>query len=229
MSATPDAESLTPAEILTAGTITQTSSATAQHIDELRDWSQAWWRAWADHDAERIAGLVHENIVYEGDPSMLGELVQGRGPFQEFVEMVFRAFPDLEFEQLRGWPMYLPLEGVGVAFPWRASCTFTGDMRPGPSPFGLAPTGGRIVTEGVDLYEVRDGLLFRWRAFANGLEMLEQVAGPGMRRALPLAVRVQRWLAPLVRRRSEGPAGGVGRDSRATPLGTDDSERRSSC
>ena len=132
---------------------------------------------------------------------MLGEPVCGKASFREFVEMVFRAFPDLEFEQLPGWPMYMPLAGVGVGFPWRASCTFTGDMRPGPSPFGLAPTGSRIVTEGVDLYEVKAGLLSRWRAFANGLDMLEQVTGPRMRRLLPTAVRVQRGLAPLARRR----------------------------
>jgi steroid delta-isomerase-like uncharacterized protein len=188
----------TPADGLDEARLERSGATLRENVDALREWAVAWWIAWDAHDTEAVAALVHDEIVYE-DPSMLGEQIRGKAQFHDFVAMVFRAFPDLRFEQ-SDWPMYVPLDGVGVAFPWRARGTFTGDMRPGPSPFQLAPTGKAIVVEGVDLYELRDGLLLRWAGIANGLEMLDQASGASFRRVLPLIVRGQRALAPLLRR-----------------------------
>ncbi|MEZ0052280.1 steroid delta-isomerase-like uncharacterized protein [Mycobacterium sp. MAA66] len=194
---TPTTQATAPLDIMDDDTLDQAIATAKAHAAELRKWAQMWWDAWNTQDLDGVVALVHEDIVYE-DPSMMGEHIRGRAQFRAFVEMFFRAFPDALFEQSE-WPIYLATEGVGVAAPWRVTGTFTGDMRGGPSPMALAPTGKRVDIKGVDLYEYRDGLLHKWASVVNPLEMLEQLGIAPVRSALPILVRVQRALAPLVR------------------------------
>ncbi|MET7768410.1 nuclear transport factor 2 family protein [Nocardia sp. NPDC005366] len=164
----------------------------------LRQWSREWLRAWNTHDLDAVLALVTDDIVCE-DPSLCGERVAGKPAFRDYVEMTWRAFPDIHFE-LASTP-YLSLLGTGMAAPWRARGTFTGDMGGGPSPVGIAATGRRFDTTGVDLYELRDGLLCTWVSVADLTELARQLGMmPGARSPLfRLAIRVQRLGAPLLR------------------------------
>ena len=112
------------------------------------------------------------------------------------LEETFRAFPDLTFEVTE-----TPLVARGdraAAVVWRATGTMTGVLEPP----GLAATGRRFVLEGVDLYDVRDGLLARMRTRYDVLDWLRQMGaapsrGGGTERAL---LALQRFGTRVVRR-----------------------------
>ena len=96
---------------------------------------------------------------------MRGETVYGRSEFRAFTETFFLAFPDVHFEGV-GVP-YLDLKGLGLGLRWRMTGTFTGDLtlwgkQFGATPPAVAPTGRRFDIEGIDLYELRDGLVFNY-------------------------------------------------------------------
>lgn len=195
---TTDQPAATAMDALTDSRIDDAVATLRAHSDQMREWAQKWWDAWNAYDVDGIVALVSPDIVYE-DPSMLGNHIRGRDEFRAFITMFFRAFPDAKFEQSE-WPIYAALEGIGVAAPWRVTATFTGDMRGGPSPLALAPTGRRVDITGVDLYEFRDGQLWKWTSVVNALDMAEQLGIAPITTALPLLVRVERAIAPLLRR-----------------------------
>jgi steroid delta-isomerase-like uncharacterized protein len=174
--------------------------------NEMRDFAMRWEEAWNSHNLDALESLVTEDITWE-DPAMFGETVHGRAEFRAFTETLFRAMPDVRFEGI-GAP-YLPLEGDGLGLRWRMTGTFTGDLafwgkRFGPNPPAYAPTGRRVDIQGVDLYELRDGLISRWDivydlyGLSEQLGLLPQIEKSRM---LPLMVRVQRLVARLRRRR----------------------------
>lgn len=128
---------------------------------ELRDFLERWERAWNTHDLDLLDTLVTEDIVCR-DPALLGQSVESRGEFRAFIETLFRAFPDVQFEDTGS--CYFSPEGDGIALPWRMRGTFTGELAtwnkdPSIQPHLTAPTGKAFDLEGVDLYRFRDGLL----------------------------------------------------------------------
>ena len=62
-------------------------------------------------------------------------------------------------------------EGDRAAVRWNATGTFAGDA----SYQGIAPTGGRIEISGLDLLEVRDGLIVHNDAFPDGMGFARQI------------------------------------------------------
>ncbi|MEV6136021.1 nuclear transport factor 2 family protein [Nocardia sp. NPDC051990] len=163
-----------------------------------RDWSVRWLDAWDRHDLDAVVALVAEDIRYE-DPSLFGEYLLGKSALREVVTMTWQAFPDVRFE-LAGTP-YLAILGTGMAAPWRMRGTFAGDMGGGPSPLGIAPTGHYFDTRGVDIYELRNGLLTRWSTTTDLFDLARQVGLlPAPRtRLFQLVIRLQRLAAPVLR------------------------------
>jgi steroid delta-isomerase-like uncharacterized protein len=167
-------------------------------FNTIREWTLNWIAAWNARDVDAIANLVTDDIVYD-DPSMWGELVQGKDHFRANIAMVFRAFPDLTFVPSE-WPPMVSMDGNHVAAPCRAITTFTGDMRGGPSRVALAGTGRNLDIFCVDLYQFRDGKLCRWTALNQELELARQAGLLPSGSLMSLLVRAQRTVAPLMRR-----------------------------
>jgi predicted ester cyclase len=83
-----------------------------------------------------------------------------------YFSETFAAFPDWKFE-------ILELVGSGdmAAARWRVTGTFTGPGRYQ----GVAPNGKRIVLEGCDMFRVEDELIVENNAYANGMQIAQQL------------------------------------------------------
>lgn len=163
-----------------------------------RDFAGRWQRAWNSREPEQVISLCTEDVVWD-DPLTDGPQ-RGRQPVVEYLRSVWRTFPDLEFT----WPEgpYASFQGVKLALHWRATATMLGPIEPQ----GFAATGRRVEADGVDLLELRDGLvsdylgIFDARGMAQQLGVLPAPGSTGER----LGVAAQRLLAgaeKLARRR----------------------------
>jgi steroid delta-isomerase-like uncharacterized protein len=136
-------------------------------LDFVTGFAERWGAAWNSHRPERLLELMTEDIVYEDDA--WHRTMRGHGDVREFLEAIWRAMPDLEFELAEG-PFLHPSEPVAT-FYWRGTGTFTGPLQPP----GLAPTGARVELDGFDLHEYRDGRVCRLRIVFDMLEMSRQL------------------------------------------------------
>ncbi len=168
------------------------------HVAAVREWSEAWVLAWNSRDIDAILALVDEDFCYDDVTTWDGPL-NGKDEFREYLEMVFRAFPDLKFEPT-DWPVMFSLDGRHAAVASRAIATFSGDMRGGTSPLVLAPTNATIDLFCLDLYEFEGGVLRRWTALNKEVEMLRQIGVIPAGLPLQVAQRVQRLAAAVQRR-----------------------------
>lgn len=173
---------------------------------QLRELIPRWLEAWNTHDLDALESMVTDDIVWE-DPAMQGRTVHGRAGFRAFTQTLFRGIPDVRFEGLGA--TYLALDRDGLAVPWRMTGTFTGDLEVWHKPsLAWAPTGQHIEIEGVDVYELRDGLISRWTIHYDLLGLSQQLGlfPPNDSPVLGLLVRLQRLaarvkrLAPVKRR-----------------------------
>jgi predicted ester cyclase len=82
------------------------------------------------------------------------------------MEELFAAVPDARFEVVA-----TTLEGERCALQWRMIGTFDG----GAPMQGVVPTGSTLELEGVDVFTVRDGLIWRNDAFSDTMEFARQV------------------------------------------------------
>jgi|HubBroStandDraft_2_1064218.scaffolds.fasta_scaffold00402_18 hypothetical protein len=103
----------------------------------------------------------------------------------------------------------IALEGGGVAQRWRMTGTFSGDLRLWRKGFGAtaaayAPNFRRLDLEIVSLYEFRAGLVCHWAIHYDLVDFSQQIGilPPRESRMLPLAVRAQRLVARVQRRRT---------------------------
>ncbi len=174
--------------------------------DELGDFLERWLTAWNTHDLDLLEALVTEDIVCE-DPAMFGETAHGRHEFRAFIELFFRAFPDVQVESTG--TLYLAHQGMGMALPWRLTGTFTGELafwgkRYGSKPPTLAPTGRAVDINGIDLYEFRDGLISRHTLIYDPVDFSQQIGLlPPLDRKLPAVMLLtQRLIASVQRRRA---------------------------
>lgn len=153
--------------------------------------------AWNARDLDALVALLAEDVFWD-DPAM-PEPARGREAVRRFAAALFRAFPDLEYRPV-GEPL-VAAGGARAVQPWRLSGTMLGPL----DPPGFAPTGRLVEIEGIDLVEVRDGLLSRIVTRFDGLRLAEQV---GLLPARPrpgsaaerLLVRIQRVVAFFQRR-----------------------------
>jgi steroid delta-isomerase-like uncharacterized protein len=174
--------------------------------DELEDFLGRWLTAWNTHNIDELEALVTEDIVCE-DPAMFGETAHGRQEFRAFIELFFRALPDVLVESTGA--LYLAHQGAGMALPWRMTGTFTGELafwgkRYGSNPPTLAPTGRTVDITGIDLYEFRDGLISHHTLIYDPVDFSQQIGLlPSLDRKVPAVMLLaQRLIASVQRRRT---------------------------
>jgi steroid delta-isomerase-like uncharacterized protein len=156
---------------------------------EPRELMTRWMDAWNRKDADRLLELVTDDIVYV-DPAW-PEPLRGREGVRTFATAMWRAMPNMSFHEPEGG--FVSLEGARCAAPWHMEGTFTGPLEPP----GYAPTGDRVELDGVDVWELRDGLACRYRAYYDATEIARQIGvlpRPGTR-GERAAVRLQRLMA----------------------------------
>jgi hydroxyacylglutathione hydrolase len=117
------------------------------------------------------------------------------GGIREYFAGVFAAFPDFTLTVLE-----MTTTRNRTAVRWRVEGTFAG-----PARFeGLAPTGGRVDLEGVDVVTVQDGLIRHNDAFvdrgalARQLGLLPSLRSKSERRLIRLA-NLRTWVAGRAR------------------------------
>jgi len=172
------------------------ATGTAARIDEefARDFAERWQRAWNSCAPDEVTALCTEDVVWDDPITDRPEV--GRAAVAEYLRSLWRAFPDLRFT----WP-----EGPSTSFEksklachWSVTGTMLGPM----DPPGFAATGKRIELDGVDLLELRDGLVCAYAGFFDTRAIAQQIGvlpAPGSR-AERLGARVQRITARVARR-----------------------------
>ena len=75
--------------------VTAAASAEAS-IEWIRDFEQRFQDAWNSHQADRVLVLMTEDIEYRDDASP--KTMRGHADVREFLDAVWKAFPDLTFE-----------------------------------------------------------------------------------------------------------------------------------
>jgi predicted ester cyclase len=88
-------------------------------------------------------------------------LKSGRGPFREYLEKLFRAFPDYsgEIENVL-------VEGELVSFHFKWSGTHAGEF------MGVRPTGKKIVRRTADVLRIKSGMIVEHWGIVDQTEML---------------------------------------------------------
>jgi steroid delta-isomerase-like uncharacterized protein len=132
-------------------------------LDFVTGFAERWEAAWNSHQPERVLELMTEDVVYDDDA--WHRTMRGHADVREFLEALWRAMPDLEFEVVQG-PFLHPSEPVAT-FHWKGTGTFTGPL----DPPGFAPTGARAEFDGFDLQEYRDGRVCRLRIVCDLFEV----------------------------------------------------------
>lgn len=133
----------------------------------VEDFERRYGEAWESRDPDRLAELCTEDVVWE-DPA-LREPLHGRDGVRRFAAATIRMCPDFEVETLGG-PCISPTE-PRILQPYRMRGTVTG-----PWEFlDMAPTGRSFEIEGIDSWEMRDGLIARYSTFYDSLDMSRQV------------------------------------------------------
>src|SRR3954451_18785183 len=104
----------------------------------LRGWADRFLDAWNALDAEAVAALCTENVLWT-DPSA-PEPFAGRDGVREFVRLTAQAFPDLHIAEASP-PLCMPGSST-VLSPYRMTGTMLGPMDV------FAPTGRTVSIDG---------------------------------------------------------------------------------
>ena len=120
-----------------------------------------YFEALARRDIEAMAALW----APDGTDHIAGQ-VDAVGPngVREYFTELFAAFPDFALEERS-----TVTEGDRAAVHWTATGTHLGPL------WGVEPTGARVELEGVDVLEVRDGLIVRNDAVPDSLSVARQI------------------------------------------------------
>lgn len=172
------------------GTTEQRATLDREFVD---DFARRYEEAWTSHDPARVADMCTEDVVW-ADPA-LAEPMRGRDGVRRFVAATLRMAPDF-VAPATDRPFISPTE-PRVLLPYRMSGTMTG-----PFEFmNLEPTGRSFEIDGVDSWQMRDGLIARYNTYYDSIEMAQQLGflpahGSGaesvMRRMQHVQARFQR-------------------------------------
>jgi steroid delta-isomerase-like uncharacterized protein len=167
------------------GTTEQQTSLDREFVEGF---ARRYAEAWGSRDPDRLAELCTEDVVWS-DPA-LREPLHGRDGVRRFVSESFRMAPDFSVDAI-DVPYVSPVEPK-VLLPYRMQGTMTG-----PWEFlDLAPTGRPFQIEGIDSWEMRDGLIARYDTFWDTASMSRQLGvlpeqGSGAERAFARIQHVQ--------------------------------------
>jgi steroid delta-isomerase-like uncharacterized protein len=136
-------------------TIADAAIADPAAVEEIK---RQWEKAWNDHDADAVANLCAEDLVY--DEPALGDTVYGRDSIRSFVNAMAAAYPDYTFE-LQG--LYADVARPAVLVAWRFSGTH-------------AKSGRSVEFHGDDRLEFgEDGLISAYRCLYDNALVLRQL------------------------------------------------------
>jgi steroid delta-isomerase-like uncharacterized protein len=132
----------------------------------MADMAQRWRTAWNSHDPCKVLDLMTTDITVEDDAWPVP--MHGHAEVTTWIEQLWTAFPDLEFEILGA---YACIDSPGGALHWQARATNSGPYEP----LGLPATGLSVSLDGADFHIYRDGLMRYNRATFNGASLLRQL------------------------------------------------------
>jgi steroid delta-isomerase-like uncharacterized protein len=177
-------------------TVSEKPATGAAAIDEqyARDFADRWQKAWNSRVPEEVTSLCTTDVLWD-DP-LTEEPERGRAAVADYLRAVWRAFPDLEFS----WPEgpFASFDRAKVALHWHVTGMMLGPMDP-----GFAPTGRHAEFDGIDLLELRDGLVCAYSGFFDARAVAQQIgvmpaSGSAGER---VAVALQRLGARIARRK----------------------------
>jgi hypothetical protein len=82
------------------GTQAETTSEETLSIEWIRDFATQWIDAGNSHEVNRLLALMSEDIEYRDDA--WPKPMRGHADVREFLEAIWRAFPDITVELLAG-------------------------------------------------------------------------------------------------------------------------------
>jgi steroid delta-isomerase-like uncharacterized protein len=139
-----------------------------------KDVAKSYVEAWNKRDFDRMRGLMHPGYNYTG-----GDGKEQKGPEAGLAvsQMFASAFPDgrMDVVNMKEAGDTVLVEGIGRG-------THRGDL------MGIAPTGRSVTIPVCEVFELRDGKIYREREYIDMATILVQV---GVTR-IPLAVPAQR-------------------------------------
>jgi steroid delta-isomerase-like uncharacterized protein len=133
---------------------------TGEHKNLVRRYYEALWNHWEFAQADE---LIAEGIAFRGS---LGQTVQGREGFKEYMRTVRRAFPDFHnrLEELVA-------EGDRVVARLTYTGTHAGEL------LGIPPTGRRVSYAGVALFRVASGQIAEGWVLGDLYGLVAQLRG----------------------------------------------------
>lgn len=138
--------------------MTRIADAAIAEPAEVEEIKRRWEKAWNDHDADAVAAMCAEDLVY--DEPALGDTVYGRDSIRSFVNAMHAGYPDYTFE-LQG--LYADVTRRAVLVAWRFSGTH-------------AKSGNMVEFHGDDRLEFgEDGLISAYRCLYDNALVLRQL------------------------------------------------------
>jgi steroid delta-isomerase-like uncharacterized protein len=144
-----------------------TKADTKLEPDFVEDWGRRYLDAWNSHDADAIAALCTEDVVWK-DPG-LHEPAHGRDGVRRFVQVTARAFAGFHMEEL-GRP-FISGEEPRVLVRYR----MTGRMLGAWEYTNLAPTGREFDLLGVDEWTFSGELMSHYQTYYDSVDMARQL------------------------------------------------------
>ncbi|MDH3293417.1 MAG: ester cyclase [Acidimicrobiia bacterium] len=163
--------------------------------DVLEAFSRRYFDAWNSRSAPNVAACATTDVVW--DSPALPKPGIGRQAVVGLVQATAVAFPDYEFTAPSPWA--ISHDRLTAYVPWRMTGTNTGSF----DPPGFAPTGRSIDLSGIDVWQFRNGLIWRYQAVYNYSEIARQLGLSPQRDGTieRVAVRAQRVFVSMSRAR----------------------------
>ncbi len=135
--------------------ISETAVADIRAVEQL---AGRWEKAWNDHDADAVAALCAEDLIY--DEPAIGETAYGREAIRDLVRRLDRSVPDHTFAVVG---VYADVARRSVVVAWRLTGTH-------------ARTGARLDFHGDDRLDLGpDGLIAEHRCLYDSSLVLRQI------------------------------------------------------
>lgn len=154
----------------------------------MREFFRRWITSGNDGDWDRMAGLLHDDVVVE-DP-MASHPVRGVRDALARVQAQYAPFPDGTIEML-GAP-FVSVDEPELAYRWQ----FTGTSTRRIDPPGFAPTGLPVRLRGTSVLRFQDRRVIRVALFFDTTDVARQLlaappAGSRLEHAVAAAQRLR--------------------------------------